>query len=265
MTTPYQSYWGKGLRYSNGFGKDFFSDLKDIAVDIWHIATGKVSKFYSNAYGTDTVADLKDMGVTFIHMLQTNVLLLALAVMLVVSWPLYQVVNQAAQKPASVAPISAPVIVPSQTETLAPTAVPTSTPTVIPSPTVTSTPAFVLPPIDPNPIYWADLFSEKRVAEAITIPISKQDLQTKVFPNLPLDRSMTWGYHGGGFTGDYGCWFVYPWPRVRGYDLGFSVCQNRITTILLDGIFYDDLYKIVKPITDDMLNGSVPDIGAPEQ
>ena len=247
MTTPYQSYWGKGLRYSNGFGKDFFSDLKDIAVDIWHIATGKVSKVYSNAYGTDTVADLKDMGVTFIHMLQTNiVLLLALVVLLVVSWqPLYQVITQAAQKPASAAPISAPVIVPSQTETLAPTAVPTSTPTVIPSPTVSRFDN------EYGDKYW----------------VTEKDLLEKFIPELNLNPSISWGYVGGGFTGDFGCWGVIPWPRVRSYDTGYNINGKDIFIYTLDSQYYDGLHP--RPISPEYITGEfkiqIPDIGAPEQ
>ena len=163
---------------------------------------------------------------------------------------------------------NAPVIVPSQpsaTATSVPTKEPTATPTVTVAPTVTPTPAFVLPPINPELIHWFDLLNDEEKG----LPISEQDFLEKFIPELPLDRSMTWGYHGGGWDGKFGCWFVYPWPRVRGYDRGYSVCQNTIRIVLLDGIFYDDLYKIVKPITGDTLNGtlptSTPDLGAPEQ
>ncbi|KKT34097.1 MAG: hypothetical protein UW21_C0004G0017, partial [Candidatus Woesebacteria bacterium GW2011_GWB1_44_11b] len=158
------------------------------------------------------------------------------------------------------------------TETLAPTAVPTSTPTVIPSPTVTSTPAFVLPPIYPGVIDWDDMGDHLYVCRfdneyGDKYWVTEKDLLEKFIPELNLNPSISWGYVGGGFTGDFGCWGVIPWPRVRSYDTGYNINGKDIFIYTLDSQYYDGLHP--RPISPEYITGEfkiqIPDIGAPEQ
>ncbi len=269
----------KGLRYTNGFGKSFFADLADIGIDVWHMVTGKVDIKYTNAYdGDGPIADVKDIWATFAHMFWHNlVLFLALAVIAV--W-LPLVIRQGVsisfpQNPAPAAPISVPVIVPSQPETLAPTAVPTSTPTV--APTVTPTPTFVLPPIDPNLIDVHDEIFQKDHLYVCRFDneygdkywVTEKDLLEKYIPALGLDPSMTWGYNGGGFTGDFGCWAVLPWPRINGHDVGFGITGLSVYTVEFNKTYYNNVSNAVRPIPPEYITGEfktqIPDLGAPEQ